>query len=217
MRAGETYKLSVNPAAEYPRYENPDFRVAYDPAPLYIELKRLDLVDLAGMIVDRGEAPVADYDIYLSQAGSHPQTRKITSDSSGYFSLSGFPLGELDLSTRGSELFRISGLRLTAENSHNLRLVVDRGGHYLAGWVIDENGVAVEKAMVTLDRKYYRGRVEHSSYRSQRTDRNGAFAFADLGGGRYHVTVYAPGYDKQDFDHDFDAPAGEIMITLQRN
>jgi hypothetical protein len=71
--------------------------------------------------------------------------------------------------------------------------------------------------MVTLDRKFRQGEIEHSSYRSQRTDLNGGFAFGNLGDGEYHVTVYALGYEKQEFNYRFNGQSGEIFVTMKRN
>jgi len=215
VRAGETYRFSIRPKPAYPYYEDPDFEVTQNPAPLSIVLKHLEFAEIDGMIVDRNSTPVANYEMYVSNITTGIHSRKIVSDSSGFFTLRNFPLGELDLTTRGAEFFRIAGVKLTASSYQNLRLVVDRGGQYLTGWVADENGVAVEKAMVTLDRKFFDDGVESSSYRSRRTDRNGRFAFADLGDGSYQVTVYAQGYEKQAFQHDFDTQPGEVVIMLK--
>jgi len=217
MRSGETYKFSVNLTPEYPYYEDLDFKVTQNPAQIDIVLEKLRFVDVDGMILNRGATPVPDYEMYISNITTGIHTRKIVSDSSGFFTLPNFPLGEVRLSTRGAEFFKISGLKITDTGYQNLKLIVDRGHHFLSGWIGDTNGVPVEKAMVTLDRKFRAGKIEHSSYRSQRTDRNGAFAFENLGGGEYHVTVYALGFDKQEFSHRFDGQSDEILITLQRN
>lgn len=215
VRSGETYKLSVNLTPEYPYYEDQDFGVTQDPGQVIVVLKKLSLVDVDGMILDRSSAPVPNYEMYVSNLTTGSHTRKIASDSSGFFTLPNFPLGEVGLTTRGAEFFQISGLKITDTHYQNLRLIVDRGSHYLSGWISDENGVAVENAMVTLDRKFRQSEIEHSSYRSQRTSRNGGFAFENLGGGDYHVTVYAPGYDKQDFTHSVEGQSGEIFVTLR--
>lgn len=215
VRSGETYKFSVNLTPEYPYYEDQDFEVTQDPGQVIVVLKKLSFVDVDGMILDRSSAPVPDYEIYVSNLTTGGHTRKIESDSSGFFTLPNFPLGEVSLTTRGAEFFQISGLKITDTRYQNLRLVVDRGSHYLSGWVSDENGVAVENAMVTLDRKFRQGEIEHSSYRSQRTNRNGDFSFENLGGGEYHVTVYALGYDKLDFTHSFEGQSGELFVTLR--
>jgi hypothetical protein len=217
VRSGETYKFSVNLTPEYPYYEDLDFRVTQNPEQISIVLKKLSFVDIDGMILDRSSTPVPDYEMYINNVTTGIHTRKIVSDSSGYFSLPNFPLGEVRLSTRGAEFFKISGLQITGNSYQNLKLVVDRGNHYLSGWVSDNNGVAVGRAMVTLDRKFHNAGIEHSSYRSQATDSNGGFAFENLGDGDYHVTVYALGYVKQDFNHRFDGQSDEIFITLKRD
>ncbi len=217
VRSGETYKFSVNLTPEYPYYEDLDFGVTQNPEQINIVLKKLSFVDIDGMILNHSSTPVPDYEMYISNVTTGIHTRKIVSDSSGYFSLRNFPLGEVRLSTRGAEFFKISGLKITDSSYQNLKLVVDRGNHYLSGWISDDNGVAVEKAMITLDRNFRDGEVENSSYRSQGTDRNGGFAFENLGDGEYHVTVYALGYEKQDFSHRFDGQSDEIIVTLKRN
>lgn len=217
VRAEETYKLSVNLTPEYPYYEDLDFQVTQNPGQINIVLKKLSFVDIDGMILDRNSTPVPDYEMYISNVTTGIHSRKIVSDSSGFFTLSNFPLGEVRLSTRGAEFFKISGLEITDTGYQNLKLVVDRGSHYLLGWISDENGIAVKKAMVTLDRKFRDGEVEHSSYRSQSTDGNGGFTFENLGDGEYHVTVYALGFENQDFSHRFDEQSDEIFVTLKRN
>lgn len=214
VRAGETYKLSINLTPEYPFYEDPDFVVTQNPPDLNIELQTLRFVDLDGMIVNRDAVPVPAYEIYATNLSTGIHTRKIVSDSSGFFTLPNFPLGEVRLATRGAEYYQISGLRLGEDSYQNLELIVDRGSHYLSGWVSDENGVAVPKAMVTLDRKFRRGEVEYTSYRSQGTTGDGGFAFTDLGSGEHRVTVYAFGYARQEFMHRFDDQADELHIRL---
>jgi len=216
VRADETYRLTINPSAEFPYYENPEFRVSRNPARIEIRLARLRFVDIDGMIIGGDGQPVPNYEMYISNLTSGGQSRRLVSDSSGYFSLHEFPVGEVSLSTRGPEFYRISGLQITESSYQNLSIHVDRGSHYLSGWVSDAHGLAVEKAMVTLDHSRRDGDIEYSSYRSQSTDRNGSFQFADLGNVDYRLSVYALGYRKQDQAFHFDAPAGNIRITLQR-
>lgn len=215
--AGQTYKLAVDLTPEYPRYENPDFEVTHDPARIDILLRQLRFADIDGMILNRESVPVPNYVMYISSLGSGGHRRKIVSDSSGYFRLENFPLGEVSLTTRGSELFKTSGIVLGESSYQNLRIIVDRGDYYLSGWVIDASGVGVEKAMVTLDRKFRSGALRHSSYRSQATRGDGAFAFDGLGGGSYRLSVYAQGYEKQTMTYRFDQPSAEIFVTMQRS
>ncbi len=74
--------------------------------------------------------------------------------------------------------------------------------------------MAIEKAMITLDRKFDRDGIRHTSYRSQSTGDGGRFRFENLAGGEYHVTVYAFGYAMQDFMHRFDDQAAELHVRL---
>ncbi len=216
VRSGETYRFSINLTPEYPYYEDPDFRVTQNPAQINIVLKKLSFVDIDGMILDRRSTPVPDYEMFISNLTTGTHSRKIVSDTSGFFTLRNFPLGEVSLTTRGAEFFKISGLEITGSQYQNLELIVDRGNHYLSGWISDPSGIAVTNAMVTLDRKFHHGDIEHSSYRSQRTDLNGGFAFDNLGDGEYQVTVYALGYEKQEFNYRFNGQAGEIFVTMKR-
>ncbi len=214
VESGQSYKLAVNLTPEYPPFEDGEFYVAANPPPIEIVLPELQFVDVDGMVLDRDLAPVPNYEIHISNLDTGIHARKIVSDSSGYFSLERFPLGEIKLATRGAELHEIAGLELTAETYRNLEVVVDRGHHYLSGWISDVHGMAIEKAMITLDRKFARGGLEHTSYRSQSTGDGGRFRFENLAGGEYHVTVYAFGYAMQEFMHRFDAPASELHVRL---
>ena len=214
VESGQSYKLSANLTPEYPPFEDAEFYVAANPPPVEIVLPKLQFVDIDGMVLDRDRAPVPNYEMYIDNLTTGIHARKLVSDSSGYFSLEHFPLGEIKLATRGAELHEIAGIELTAETYRNLELVVDRGHHYLSGWVSDIHGMAIERAMITLDRKFDRDGLAHTSYRSQSTGDGGRFRFENLAGGEYHVTVYAFGYAMREFTHRFDAPATELHVRL---
>jgi protocatechuate 3,4-dioxygenase beta subunit len=210
------YRLTATLAPEYPIYSDDDFYVGSDPNQLQIELKLLKFVNLGGMILNPESAPVANFEIYISNLTTGAHSRKIVSDSSGFFMLERFPLGEVSLSTRGTEFFKISGLELTDLNYANLVLIVDRGDRYLSGWVSDENGIAVEKAMVTLDAMISRDGVEFSSYRSQSTDSNGRFSFENIARGDHRISVYANGFNKLESAHSLPEQSDQLQITLTR-
>ncbi len=220
VRAGGKYKLWVNPAPEYQGYRDDDFIVSANPEQVNIVLNLLKLVDIDGMIMNHESAPVPDFEIQISNLTTGTHSRKVVSDASGFFSLRAFPLGAVSLTTRlssqGPEYFKISGLTLTDNEYRNLILIVDKGSHYLSGWVSDKNGSAVAKAMVTLDARAQNGPIEYFSYRSQSTDRSGKFAFADVGGGEHRLSVYASGFDKHELVHRFKAQSDEIQVELAR-
>lgn len=214
-RLGDHYKLTVNRAPEYPLYEDYDFVAQADSQQLVIVLKSLRFVDIDGMILTRDSTPVPNFEIYISNVTTGVHSRKIVSDSSGYFALNRFPLGEVSLSTRGSDFYTISGLTLTDTEYRNLVLTIDRGSHFLSGWILDASGVVPDRAMVTLDKTYREGEIEYHQYRSQATDAEGKFSFANLGDGEYRVTIYAQGYRKRELSHRLQNQSDEIQIVLE--
>jgi len=210
VRSSTHYRLTVKLTPEYPVYHDPDFYVGADPRHLGILLKSLKFVNVNGMILNPESAPVADFEIYIN-------TRKIVSDSSGFFSLQAFPLGEVSLTTRGTEFYKISGLELSESDYANLELIVDKGDRYLTGWINDENGIAVEKAMVTLDATITDGAIEYSSYRSGSTDSTGKFSFDNVASGEHRISVYANGFNKLDIQHRFQSQSDQVHLTLTRH
>lgn len=214
--AGEKYRLSVNLAPEYPVFLDPDFSVSLNPQPLNIELKSLKFVDIDGMMMNRKDAPVTDFEIYVSNVTTGVHSSKIVSDSSGFFSLKHFPVGEISLATRGSDIYEITGLVLADNEYQNLQLTIDKGNHFLTGWIKDENGSVPQRAMVTLDQTYHEGPVRYHQYRSQATGNDGQFTFSNLGTGEYRITVYAQNYQKQELMHRFRSQSDEVRVTLRR-
>ena len=99
--AGQSYKLAASLSPDYQAYENPGLRVELDPAPLEIVLRKLKFVDIDGMILNRESVPVPNYKMQINNLSTGVHARTIVSDSSGYFSLQRFPVGEVSLTTRG--------------------------------------------------------------------------------------------------------------------
>ncbi len=215
MRADEPYSLSINLAPEYSIYRDPDFSVDLNPEQVNIVLESLKFVDIDGMMLNRDSSPVANFEIYVSNVTTGVHSRKIVSDSSGFFSLKHFPLGEVSLTTRGAEIYEINGLVLTDSEYRNLELIIDKGERYLSGWIKDENGIIPQRALVTLDQTLYEGPVRYHQYRSRATDTDGKFSFGNLGKGEYRITVYAPGYQKQEVMHRIINQSDEVEVTLR--
>jgi hypothetical protein len=216
VQANESYRLSINLAPEYAVYRDPDLRIGLDPPQLSILLQSLRFVDIDGMILNRDSSPVSDFEIYISNVTTGVHSRKILSDSSGFFSLKQFPLGEVSLSTRGSDIYEISGLILTDSEYRNLELIIDRSERYLSGRIKDENGVVPRRAMVTIDQTFFDGPVRYHQYRSRATGADGHFSFDKLGQGEYRITVYAPGYHKQEVVHRIVNQSDEVEVTLRQ-
>ncbi|MDH3633555.1 MAG: carboxypeptidase-like regulatory domain-containing protein [Gammaproteobacteria bacterium] len=216
VRADEPYSLSINLAPEYSIYRDPDFSVGLNPEQVNIVLESLRFVDIDGMILNRDSSPVADFEIYVSNVTTGVHSRKIVSDSSGFFSLRHFPLGEVSLATRGSDIYEINGLVLTDSEYRNLELIIDKGERFLTGWIKDENGLVPQRALVTLDQTFFEGPVRYHQYRSRATGTGGKFSFRNLGKGEYRITVYAPGYQKREVMHRLVNQSDEVEVTLQQ-
>jgi hypothetical protein len=216
VHAATHYRLSAMLAPEYPVYRIADFYVGSDPQPIDIELTSLDFVNLAGMILNPESAPVANFEFFITNVSTGVHVRQIVSDSSGFFTLEDFPLGEVSLTTRGAEFYKISGLHLTEDSYANLKLVVDQGDRYLSGWVSDESGLAIAKAMVTLDATLEDAGVEYHSHRSQTTDDGGRFEFTNIARGQHQLSVFASGYDKLEQQLDLQTQSKQLQLRLTR-
>ena len=216
VRSATHYKLSATLAPDYPIYNDTDFYLGSEPEQIGIVMKSLQFVDLAGMILTPTGSPIANFEMYISNLTSGIHSRKIVSDSSGYFSLDHFPLGKVSLSTRGAEFHKISGLEIGAADYGNLQLVIDRGDHYLGGWVTDDNGLPLEKAMVTLDATRTENGVEYFSYRSQNTDVNGKFGFENMSAAEYRISVYAAGFNKLESTYTLQRQSAPLRLKLTR-
>jgi protocatechuate 3,4-dioxygenase beta subunit len=214
--AATHYRLTAILAPEYPVYRNDNFYVGTDPHQIDIELKSLRFVDLAGMIRNPESVPVADFEFFITNISTGLHAERIASDSSGFFTLQQFPLGEVSLTTRGAEFHKISGLHLTAENYANLNLVVDRGDRYLSGWVSDVNGLAIAKAMVTLDATLQAAGVEYHSHRSQTTDDGGRFTFENVARGDHSLSVFATGFNKLEQPLKLQSQSEQLQLRLTR-
>jgi len=215
IKSGVRYSLSAYATLEYSSYLDTNFVVTQNPQQLNIILESLRLIDINGMIVNREGTPIPDFEIYMTNISTGTHVKKLVSDSSGFFSLINYPVGEVSFSTRGPEYFKITGLILSESSYHTLMLVVDKGNHYLSGWVIDGGGVAVEKALVYLDSTMQNGTIKYSSYRPISTDRAGRFYFDNIGSGEHKISVFAGGFDEQEIIHRFETQTDEIHITLK--
>ena len=213
--AGLRYRLSVDKTPDYPDYEIPELLVDAEPQRLNIRLPLLQFVEVDGMILNRDAVPVPNFAFEISNITTGNHNRRVVSDSSGFFTLANYPLGEVSLTTRGNDIYRINGLRLTASEHRNLKLTIDRGFNILTGWVTDQSGLPVAKALVTIERSFDDGAVEHLHYRSQASDASGWFSAENLGSGEYRITVYAQGYRKHELVHRMSSQYEEIQIRLQ--
>ena len=213
---GRQYKLEVSPQADYAAFSLDSFSTENTDAVKRIVLKRINLVDVDGMIVDTGFAPVPDFELTVRSLSAEYPDRVIRSDSSGYFRLPGFPAGELRIATNTSDYYRIKGIELKPDEYRNLTLMIDRGNYHLSGWVGDQNGAPLEDVQITLKSAFAADGYHSFSYRSAVTDANGGFEFAGLGGHQLTLGIYARGYESLIRQHNFESFSDRIELRLQR-
>jgi hypothetical protein len=210
------YELEVYTTPEYAPYSIEEMTVTRTPPRLNISLKPLKFIQISGMFVDSAGAPVPNFKIAIKNLSTRTHFRKIVSDSSGFFNLEKFPAGEMEFLSGAPEYFKINGLTLAENEYRNLILIIDRGIHQLSGWVSDQNGVAVGRAMVTLDAEILSGDIQSISIRSMMTDSTGKFHFDRLGDVEHMITIYAKGFDKKEQPHRFQSLTSEVHISLSR-
>jgi len=210
------YELEVYPSQDYATYLIEELNLNRTTPRLIITLKTLKFVQVSGMFVDIEGAPVPNFEIDLINISTGTHVRRIATDSSGFFSLENFPAGEVRFSSRPPEHFKITGLTLAENEYKHLMLIVDKGTYQISGWVSDQNGVAVVRAMVMLDSELLSEGMRSVSNRSTVTDRTGHFQFDQLADTPHQITIYAKGFDKKELLHRFQSPASEVNISLTR-
>jgi len=210
------YKLEVYPTREYASYSIENLTVTRTQPRLNIILKALNFIRINGMFVDSEGVPVPEFEIDIKNLSTGRHTRKIAGDSSGFFSLENFPVGELEFSSKAPEFFRISGLTFAENEYRDLILKIDRGFHQIAGWVTDKNGVAIDRAKVTLSAEIMNDGIQSTSIRSIVTDRTGEFHFDQLSSVEHMLTIDSKGFNKIEQLHRFELPASALHISLSR-
>jgi len=213
---GRQYRLRVEPTAEYSGYKLDSLILSNNAEPMNIILQQVELVDIAGMIVDTNRAPVSDFTFTVSSRSKQYPARTLSSDSSGYFRLDAFPAGELRIATATPDYFRIKGLELKSNEYTNLSLAIDRGNYHLSGWVSDASGASLAGVRVTLKSEFTNDGYLSQSFRTRTTDIDGAFSFAQLGGQLHTLGVYANGYKSQILHHEFQSFHDTLEIRLSR-
>ena len=209
------YLLFTEALSEYPGYRLNGFTLDSLPVPFEIRLKRLNLVDIEGTVVDAEHAPVANFTLTIDSIDAEYPSRTVTSDISGYFRLEAFPAGGLKIYTATPEYFRILGLRTKAEEYRNLTLVIDRGRYKLAGRVLDEHNSPIVPARITLNSVIVGSEYHSRASRTSLTDASGHFEFNGLGGIAHTLGVYANGYKPHIEYHEFQSFSDHLEIRLR--
>lgn len=214
LKPDAEYELEVYTSPQYAPYSIPELLITRTNPRLNITLKKLEFIQVSGMFVDTEGIPVPNFKIDMINISTGIHVQRIVSDSSGFFSLENFPAGDIRFSSQPPEHFTITGLKLVENDYKHLTLVVDKGSHQLSGWISDQNGVGISRAMVMFDSEVVKEGISSVSNRSTVTDNAGYFQFDQLGGIPHYITIYASGYDKKELLHRFRSSSSEIFIAL---
>ena len=214
IKSGLSYRLEVFPAGQYTEYVQDIVEVTQHTPRLEVVLDSIHLVDVRGMVISIAGVPVPGFEVNVKNITTNSPVRTVTSDSSGFFFLDRFPAGEIQFSTRAPEYFKVTGVTLEQNETRSLSLKVDKGIHYLSGWVSDNHGIPLEGARVTLDAEFEEGVTSSFSYRTRITNSTGSFNFSDLGDTPHVITVYAKGFVRKEIEHGFESAMGEMQIVM---
>ena len=208
------YSLSVTPRDDHVAYNLQTFIAGQTERLQDIIMRHVSLVDVDGMVVDVDQAPVANFEFVVGSLSTELPVQTVKSDSSGFFSLRGFPAGDIRIATNASEYFSIQGLKLRPDEYRNLTLVIDRGNYHLAGWVSDQNGAPVIEAQVILKSSFDIGDYQSISNRATITGPSGGFEFAQLGGKPVTLAIYANGFETRTLQHRFGSYSDILNVEL---
>jgi len=211
-----TYLLHTEAVAKYPGYRLDGFTLDSLAAPLEIQLAQLDLVDVEGTVVDAEHAPVSNFTLTIDSLDTNYPSRTVTTDVSGYFRLKAFPAGGLNIYTATPDYFRIKGLRTNVDVYRNLALVIDRGQYRLAGRILDQRGLPITHARITLKSTINANEYHSHAYRTRLSDMSGRFEFTGLSGIAHTFGVYANGYRPHIVNYEFQSFSDELEIRLRR-
>ncbi|MEM7563382.1 MAG: carboxypeptidase-like regulatory domain-containing protein [Pseudomonadota bacterium] len=212
----KTYRIEVLAVGRFSGAVLDHVFIGYDFAPVTISLNPLDLVSLDGLVLDENRAPVSHLNLLVQNVGMAYPARSITSDASGFFRLDEFPAGDLQILTRGDDHFKISGLTILPGEYRNLTLSLDKGSYHLAGRLVDESGVPISQARVSLSTEFSFEGYQSFSFRFRITDSAGAFEFSNLSGQVHELVADAIGFEPYVVDHQFVDFSDELNIVMQR-
>lgn len=157
---------------------------------------------ISGLVVDPDGAPIEDCQLECTAGGqfnlrAQIEKRQARSDAEGRFRIPGLAPGEVHLTARVTGYIQESELTLelsAGEERDGVRVVLSRGNE-VAGLVLDEAGVPVASAEVSLrfDPAALNGLNAQNAGVGARgsalTDQDGRFSIGGLGGGPFMVSA----------------------------
>ena len=211
------HRLEVRASKGYTGAQIKPFVLTNDMPLVEIILDGVDLTSAQGFLVDGNFAPIANFKFLVQNLDISYPGKEIVSDSSGYFQLSEFPAGDVQLTTNteNDEHFQIAGISLKPGEYSDLTLMFDKGQYHLSGWVSDEFNTPIPQARILMTAVLPNEEYRSTSYRLKISNSDGIFKFSNLSGHEHKIVVDAYGYDSYELNHQFQSSSENLNIQLK--
>jgi hypothetical protein len=189
---GPDYRLTVAPSRGYKSYQQSGIDVPDEGLfGLEVVLEAIADGQLTGQFIDPFGAALPGYSATLLVQ----RFRTIVqADAQGRFMLDEVPAGEVQLRNDSIGLISTRGARLAPGGQLQLQAMVDVGTGQYVGSLLNEVGMPVAGAAVTLMWRRQDQGVLHESAREAISDANGRFAFSGHAAVDHQLRVIADGY-----------------------
>lgn len=179
-----------------------------------ITLRRRESGAIEGLIVDAAGSPVPGLSLTARSLSATHQAVTFTSDGAGHFYLDDVPAGDLVFESRAYPSVTVRGVRVAADETTEVLLVVDWGDHRLFGQVLDPGGIPVPGGRVEVAMEYRNGTLFIRSSRTTVADATGTFTFAGLGPGTHAIRVDADGRETKVVEYDVQAAMERVDVLI---
>jgi protocatechuate 3,4-dioxygenase beta subunit len=214
VEPGDDYMLSVNASGPYRDYFQEDIEIPKSGRTLDIELEERPTGTLRGTMVNTFGSAVPNFSLVLRTKERSYYNQQLIGDTSGRFEIKNAPAGDLVLKTKSSPFYTIEGIRLEAGADEDVTVVLDNGYDEISGRVVDEDGLPIAGANVSLNWFHDENGIRTTARRSTATDIQGYFRFTQLGSGTHRLIVNAEGYLPAQRNHDVATQGSDLTVEL---
>lgn len=194
VEGGKTYQLSVPSDDSYKHYVRNSFWVPReDLLDVAIDLTSRGEGEINGIVTDRRGMPIPGFELRVSVDHFNESLR---TDASGRFYLDQVPEGRVRISTSSQPRFVTSGAQVRSGQRLDVHAELDIGEKVMEGRVVDELGMPVGNARVSLSWVARAEGITHESLRQSITDDEGWFSFSGFGPGSRTLIVNAEGFQQ---------------------
>ena len=191
VRPATDYRVTVSSLGMYKPYTQSPVDLSFNHASHNIVLETLPVGTLTGTVVDSYDRPVTGLELSIRPVEKDSWSVNVATDTSGAFSVAGFPKGEFQVSSGAQQFFKATGLTFDPADGWPVNLTVDLGPYSLGGHIYDESGQTFDGAHVVVIWTVQHEGITSRSTRQVTADITGAFLFTGLGPGDHELIVSA--------------------------